>query len=120
MPNSNVFRVLGPTVALSVINTPHAPTQYPALPANHHLQYASFLNTGATVVAVNISPPGTAPTPLPFPADGAAPQPVPQFILPPLQLIPLVVSVPSGGFTINAISNSSVSSTVFVYATGSV
>jgi hypothetical protein len=113
------FKVLGPTYALSVANTAHAAVA--VLPAQNGelVNYAAFLNTGSTVIAVTLAPlpaSGTPTTPvLVFPVDGTPTVPM-SFILPASMQVPLYVSVPNanGGFSVSAIGSAAGPSIFYV------
>ena len=62
MSNTTVLRLAGRTTTLSVAATAHAAVTVSAVGGSVLSNYASFLNTGATNVAVEISPVGVTAT----------------------------------------------------------
>ena len=58
MSNTTVLRIAGRTTTLSVAGTAHAAVTVSAVGGSVLSNYASFLNTGANTVAVEISPVG--------------------------------------------------------------
>ena len=118
MASTIAFAVAGPTAALSVANTQHAAVAVLSTGPDQ-TNYASFINTGATVVCVvmaQLPATGTAATPtLVFPVDGTATVPN-SFILPASMTVPMVVRVPTGfgGFSVSAIGSAAGPSIIYV------
>ena len=112
MAISIVIRNIGPTIALYV--TASATTAVTVASTGAEIQeYASFLNTGATVVAVNITPNGTAPAAV-LPVAGT-PQTV--IILPAAMTQPVIYAVPSS-FSCTAIGTGAGPSLVYITPVG--
>ena len=119
MATTIAFRVAGPTYALSVTASAHAALA--VLPkANDQVNYAAFINTGATVVCVvmaQLPATGTAAVPVVvFPVDGTPTIPN-SFILPAAMVQPMIVSVPTGqttGFSVGAIGSAAGPSIIYV------
>ncbi len=91
MATTLVLKAAGPTYALSVAATAHAAVTITPY-SNEIVQYVSLLNTGATVLSVDIDV--IADTDVALPADGAAAD---FWILPASMTQPIVVAVPSVG-----------------------
>jgi hypothetical protein len=112
MAASIVIRNIGATAALSVTASSTAAVTIAAA-AGEIQAFASFLNTGAAAVAVNISPSGTA---------GAAVLPVagtPQTVimLPAAMTMPVIYAVPAS-FSCTAIGTAAGPSLVYITPVG--
>jgi hypothetical protein len=107
MPQTNVLRKTGPTTALSVANTSHSAVAIAGV--SDQTNYAAFLNTGTTTVAVQLAqsnPPAAV-----LPADGASADVI---VLPPSMTMPMVVAVPANGFSVTAIGSAAGPSLVYI------
>lgn len=113
MAASLVIRNIGPTVALSVTAASTAAVTVGSTNSDAAV-YASFLNTGAAAVAVNIAPQGTAAAAV-LPVAG-----VPQtcILLPPLMTQPTIYAVPQV-FSCTAIGTAAGPSLVYITPVGS-
>lgn len=119
------YRVVGPTVALSVVSaSQHAAVAVLPTQQAEQAQFALFLNSGATsvqvcVVVAQLPATGTAATPvLVFPVDGTPTVPA-SFLLPPGMTTPIAIAVPqgqapSGGFSVSAIAIAAGPSLVYI------
>lgn len=104
---SIVYRVAGPTQALSVINVSQASITVTYVePSN----YSSFINIGGAPVLVSVTPLNQSPNPI-FPTVSSGP--VSGILLPPLMTEPMMFAVPNP-FNAAAISNSATASLVYV------
>jgi hypothetical protein len=110
MSNTTVLRIAGRTTTLSVANTAHTAVTVSAVGGNVLSNYASFLNVGATNVAVEISPVGITAVTASIGADGATGS----FILPPLMTVPIVLAVPANTFQVSAIGSATGPSLIYV------
>ncbi len=105
--SSTVYRVAGPTQALSVINVSQASITVTYVePSN----YASFVNVGGSPVLVSVVTLNQNPNPI-FPTITSGP--VAGILLPPLMNEPIMFAVPNP-FNAAAISNSATASLVYV------
>lgn len=115
MSQSIVYKLLGPTTRLDVVNTVHK-TVTVSGPSNEPSNYASFMNIGASPVHVVVVPQSVNnPPDAVFPTDGT---PSDGFTVPPLMQTPMLVAVPPVGFKMSAISNSATATTLVVCPTG--
>jgi hypothetical protein len=112
MANTTCFRQIGPTVALSVGATAHAAVII-ASGTNDQCNFATFLNTGTTIVAVNVAP-SNAPAAV-LPIDGV-PQTV--IVLPANMTAPLAYAVPTAPFSVSAIGSGVGPSVVYITPVG--
>lgn len=113
MASTVVIRNTGQTVALSV--TAASTAAVTIADANAEIQsFASFLNTGAAAVAINIAAAGTAAAAV-LPVAGT-PQTV--IMLPPLMIAPVIYSVPAS-FSCTAIGTAAGPSLVYITPVGS-
>lgn len=112
MSNTVVIRPLGKTYALSVTASATSSLQI-ANPSNDQINFASFINTGAAAVAVEISSLGTAPAAT-LPVAGTPGS----FVLPPLMTLPIVLAVPNTPFTLTAIGSAAGPSLLYVTVVG--
>lgn len=112
MATTIAYRAGGPTYALSVTNTAHGAVAIGAF-TNDQLNYVALLNTGSTVLAVDIDQ--VADSDVNIPADGASGG---YWILPALMTQPMVVSVPAfslgSPLQINAIGSAAGPSLLYV------
>lgn len=118
MSESIVYKLLGPTTLLSVINSAHKAVTVSAAQAEPS-NYTAFMNIGGSpihvvIVSANVNNPPDAV----FPADSAGGS-QPGFTVPPLMQAPMLVATPPG-FQMSAISNSATASTLFVIPAGNV
>ena len=113
MAISLVVRNIGPTVALSVTAASTTAVTVSGT-SNEAITFASFLNTGATVIAVTVAPVSAAASVLP--AAGGAAQTV--IMLPASMTLPVVYAVPSSGpgtgFSVTAIGSAAGPSLVYI------
>lgn len=108
MSLSTVVRNIGPTYALSVGATSTAALQ--VSPVTYEMGvYLSFLNTGATTVAINMAPNGVAGAAV-FPVPGSPQQTI---ILPPLMTQPTIYAAPQSA-SITAIGSGAGPGTVYI------
>jgi len=107
MAGSSVLRTAGQTVALSVTSTAHSAVLVNAT-TNTQVNYTSFLNTGASPIAVKwgTTDPG-APV---FPVDGTNGD----FVLPASMTTPLIVATPVAPYYLTAKSNSGTAGILYV------
>ena len=107
MAASSVLRNAGATVALSVTQTAHAAVLI-ASNTNDQVNYTSFLNLGASPIAIRcgIVDPG-APV---FPTDGTNGD----FVLPPVMTRAMIVATPAAPYYITAKSNSATAGVLYV------
>jgi len=111
MSNTSVIRTAGQTFALSVTNSAHASVTINDT-TNDQINFASFLNTGASPVAIKVTNYSPAPAAV-FPTDGTPGD----FVLSPLMTTPIVLAVPTSPFYMTAISNSATASIIYVTPT---
>ena len=107
MAASTVQRNAGLTVALSVTSTAHAAVLIDDN-TNDQINYTSFLNLGASPIAIKMGP--TDPGAPVFPTDGTNGD----FVLPPLMTNPLILASPTTPYYITAKSNSAVAGVLYV------
>lgn len=103
MSNTNVLRIAGRTTTLSVAATAHTAVTVSATGGNELSNYASFLNTGANTVAVEISPVGITAKAATIGSDGSTGS----FVLPASMTKPIVLAVPANSFQVSAIGSAS-------------
>lgn len=108
MAGSTVQRNAGPTVALSVTSTAHAAVLIDDS-TNDQINYTSFLNTGASPIAVKFGTTSgvVAPT---FPTDGTNGD----FVLPAGMTSPLILATPTTPYYMTAVSNSATAGILYV------
>ena len=107
MAASTVQRNAGQTVALSVTNTAHAAVLIDDN-TNDQINYSSFLNTGASPIAVRW---GTIDPGAPvFPTDGTNGD----FVLPAGMTTPLILATPTTPYYLTAKSNSATAGLLYV------
>ena len=107
MAGSTVQRNAGPTVALSVTNTAHSAVLIDDN-TNDQINYCSFLNTGASPIAIRTGQvdPG-APV---FPTDGTNGD----FVLPAGMTSPLILATPTTPYYLTAKSNNATAGILYV------
>jgi len=106
MSNTSVFRIAGPTTAISV--TTSSSTAVTIAPSNNdQINYAGFMNTSNNVVAVTIAP-TSAPAAV-LPVSGT---PSNSFVLGVGMSSPMVVAVPPNSFSVTTIGTGS--STLYI------
>lgn len=113
MSNTNVLRLQAQTTALSVVGTVHAPVTVNSV-GNNQVNYASFLNTGANSVAIELSPAGITAVSATIPSDGV----LGSFVLPPLMTAPIVLATPANTFQVSAIGSASGPALVYITPVG--
>jgi hypothetical protein len=110
MAGSTVQRSAGQTVALSVTSTAHAAVLIDDS-TNDQINYTSFLNLGASPIAVRW---GTADPGAPvFPTDGTNGD----FVLPPVMTTPLILATPTTPYYLTAKSSSGTAGLLYVTPT---
>lgn len=115
MPTSIVYKVSGPTQAMSVVNTSTANVTVTTL-NNEPSNYLGLLNVGGAPVIVTMGSVGSnPPTPI-FPTTTSGP--VIGIVIPPLMEQPMLVAMPNNGCVVGAISNSSTATTLLVTPMG--
>jgi hypothetical protein len=107
MAGSTVQRNAGQTVALSVTSTAHAAVLIDDN-TNDQINYTSFLNLGASPIAIKMGP--TDPGAPVFPTDGTNGD----FVLPPLMTSAVILASPTTPYYITAKSNSAVAGVLYV------
>ena len=112
MANTTCFRQIGPTVAMSVGATSHAAVTIVSS-SNDQCNFAAFLNTGTTTVAVNIAA-TNAPAAV-MPVDGVSQTVI---VLPPSMTTPVAYAVPAAPFSASAIGSAAGPSTVYITPVG--
>jgi len=106
MSNTSVYRIAGPTTAISV--TTSSSTAVTVTPSgNDQINYAGFLNLSSNVVAVTITP-ASAPAAV-LPVSGT---PSTSFVLGVTMSAPMVVAVPPNSFSVTTIGSGT--STLYV------
>ena len=109
MTQSIVIRNIGPTVAISVTATTSAAVTVSST-SNDQGGFASFLNTGATVVALTLAPGAITAAASVLPAPGA-PQTV--IMLPANMVMPVIYATPAI-FSVTAIGSAAGPSLVYI------
>ena len=112
MSNTTVLRPVGVTTAISVGAASTAATLITAS-TNDQVNYASFINTGATYVAVNIGDASVAAAVLPVSGSTTG-----NFVLPASMTQPIVLAVPASPFYVRMIGSASGPSIVYVTPAG--
>ena len=112
MANTTCFRQIGPTVALAVGTTSHAPVTI-SVSSNDQCNYASFLNIGSASAAVNVAPVNAGPAS--FPIDGT---PQTTIVLPPNMQFAISYATPTAPFSVTGISSTASGSTVYITPLG--
>ena len=112
MANTIVIRNVGVTTAISVGATSTAATAITAS-TNDQVNYASFLNTGSTNVAVSIGDANVAAAVLPVSGSTTG-----NFVLPASMTQPIVLAVPASPFYVRMIGSATGPSIVYVTPAG--
>jgi hypothetical protein len=110
MATTIALRPAGPTTALSVGAASHSAVTI--TPTDVNAGFASFLNTGATIIYVRVASTnaGTV-TAAAIPGDGASDT---EFVLPASMTMPVVYAVPAPAFTVAAIGSAAGPSLVYI------
>jgi len=108
------LKPIGQSQVLSVANANAGPITLAAFSDTEPVNFAAFLNTGATIVAVQMGQKGTTPAAT-FPAVGT---PSNCFILPAAMQMPIVVSTPRGPFDVNMFGSAAGPSLVYAWPVG--
>ena len=112
MANTLVIRTAGVTTAISVAASSTSATLITAN-TNDQVNYCSFLNTGATQVAVNVGDANVGAAVLPVSASTTG-----NFVLPASMTTPIVLAVPACPFYVRMIGSASGPSIVYVTPAG--
>ena len=110
MAATNVFRPVGPTIALSVTASSHAAVAL-QFTTSDQVNFAACINTGTVAVAVTFSVAGTAST---LPVDGTPGS----FMLPASMQQPIVLAIPAGAVQVTAIGAAAGPSLVYITPVG--
>lgn len=108
------LKPIGPAQVLSVANANAGPITLAAFNDGEAVNFAAFLNTGATIVAIQMGQKGTTPNAT-FPAVGT---PSNCFILPASMQMPIVVPTPRGPFDVNMFGSAAGPSLVYAWPVG--
>ena len=111
MANTIVIRTAGVTTAISVAASSTSATLITAN-TNDQVNYCSFLNTGATNVAVNVGDANVSAAVLPVSGSATG-----NFVLPASMTTPIVLAVPTTPFYVRMIGSASGPSIVYVTPT---
>jgi hypothetical protein len=112
MSNTTVLRPVGVTVAISV--TASSTIAIPIVAStNDQVNYASFINTGATYVAVSIGDANVGAAVLPVSGSTTG-----NFVLPASMTVPIVLAVPASPYFVRMIGSGSGPSIVYVTPVG--
>jgi hypothetical protein len=112
MSNSIVIRPNGVTTAISVAGTSTSETAITAN-TNDQVNYAAFLNTGSTSVAVKLGATGLAAAVMPISGTSTG-----GFVLPPLMVQPTNLAVPAMPFYVRMIGSAAGPSIVYITPIG--
>ena len=112
MSNTTVLRPVGVTTAISVGATSTAATLITAS-TNDQVNYASFINTGVTFVAVSLGDANVAAAVLPVSGSTTG-----NFVLPASMTVPIVLAVPASPYYVRMIGSASGPSIVYVTPVG--
>lgn len=112
MSNTTVLRPVGVTVAISVTGTSTIAIPIVAS-TNDQVNYASFINTGATYVAVSIGDANVGAAVLPVSGSTTG-----NFVLPASMTVPIVLAVPASPYYVRMIGSGSGPSIVYVTPVG--
>ena len=112
MSNTTVLRPVGVTTAISVAGSSTTATQIKAS-TNDQVNYASFINTGATYVAVSIGDANVGAAVLPVSGSTTG-----NFVLPASMTVPIVLAVPASPYYVRMIGSGSGPSIVYVTPVG--
>ena len=114
MPSLPTYKVIGPTQGfVSVIATTSMVVKVTGAAQFNH---AAFLNVGPAPICISISQLTVNLPRAVFPTTGGVP--VNGFVIPPAMTLPMVIAVPANGFSLSAISNSTVPSQLYVCPMG--
>jgi hypothetical protein len=113
MSNTTVFRLQAKTTVVSVTASAITPVTVTSV-GNNQVNYAAFLNTGSTSVAIEISPLGVTATTATLPAVGTPGS----FLLPPLMTLPMVLATPANNFQVSAIGSAAGPALVYITPVG--
>lgn len=111
MANTSVVRTAGVTTAISVADTSTSAVQIDDN-TNDQVNYCSFLNTGATRVAVSVGDANVAAAVLPVSGSATG-----NFVLPASMTTPIVLAVPTTPFYVRMIGSAAGPSIVYVTPT---
>lgn len=112
MSNTTVLRPVGVTVAISVTGTSTIAIPIVAS-TNDQVNYASFINTGSTYVAVSIGDANVGAAVLPVSGSTTG-----NFVLPASMTVPIVLAVPASPYYVRMIGSASGPSIVYVTPVG--
>jgi len=112
MSNTTVLRPVGVTVAISVTATSTIAIPIVAS-TNDQVNYASFINTGSTYVAVSIGDANVGAAVLPVSGSTTG-----NFVLPATMTVPIVLAVPASPYYVRMIGSGSGPSIVYVTPVG--
>jgi len=113
MSNTTVFRLQAKTTVVSVTASAITPVTVTSV-GNNQVNYAAFLNTGSTSVAIEISPLGVTATTATLPVAGTSGS----FLLPPLMTQPMVLATPANNFQVSAIGSAAGPALVYITPVG--
>ena len=112
MSNTTVLRPVGVTTAISVTASSTTATQIKAS-TNDQVNYASFINTGATYVAVNLGNANVGVAVLPVSGSTTG-----NFVLPASMTVPIVLAVPASPYYVRMIGSAAGPSIVYITPVG--
>ena len=112
MSNTTVLRPVGVTTAISVTGSSTTATQIKAS-TNDQVNYASFINTGATYVAVSLGDSNVAAAVLPVSGSTTG-----NFVLPASMTVPIVLAVPASPYYVRLIGSGAGPSIVYITPVG--
>jgi hypothetical protein len=112
MSNTTVLRPVGVTTAISVAGSSTTATQIKAS-TNDQVNYASFINTGATYVAVSLGDANVGAAVLPLSGSTTG-----NFVLPASMTVPIVLAVPASPYYVRLIGSGAGPSIVYITPVG--
>ena len=112
MSNTTVLRPVGVTTAISVAGSSTTATQIKAS-TNDQVNYASFINTGATYVAVSLGDANVGAAVLPVSGSTTG-----NFVLPASMTVPIVLAVPASPYYVRLIGSAAGPSIVYITPVG--
>ena len=112
MSNTTVLRPVGVTTAISVTASSTTATQIKAS-TNDQVNYASFINTGSTYVAVSLGDANVAAAVLPVSGTTTG-----NFVLPASMTVPIVLAVPASPYYVRLIGSGAGPSIVYITPVG--
>lgn len=112
MSNTTVLRPVGVTTAISVAAASTTATQIKAS-TNDQVNYASFINTGSTYVAVSLGDANVAAAVLPVSGTTTG-----NFVLPASMTVPIVLAVPASPYYVRLIGSGAGPSIVYITPVG--